>query len=124
MRKLFTIPALIAAFLSMDLHWSVMQTVTWVAMIQESGEQATLGEKVIATITGQDPCLHCDALAEQRQSERDEPFSLFGNGPQLAPIVLSQSTISHCRHALFALGSTPIPLDSWISPGIERPPCV
>ncbi|MDF2377012.1 MAG: hypothetical protein P1U81_12265 [Verrucomicrobiales bacterium] len=53
MKKFTSILAIVAAFLSTDLQWSVMQTVTWVNMIQQSDSTTSLAQKVVSTITGQ-----------------------------------------------------------------------
>ncbi|MEM6280509.1 MAG: hypothetical protein AAF733_13585, partial [Verrucomicrobiota bacterium] len=66
MRKFIASLALIAAFLSTDLQWSVMQTVTWAHMIHQSDSPVSLQEKIISTITGEAPCDHCAALAEEQ----------------------------------------------------------
>ncbi len=64
----------------------VMQSVTWVAMIQTSDSSATLGDKILFTISGEAPCEHCEALAEKKNSSRSEVLSFLNQAPLLGPL--------------------------------------
>jgi len=122
LKKFITILALAAAVLSTDLHWSVMQTVTWAKMIHQSDSSASLTEKVISTITGEAPCRYCEALAGEQGSERNEILSLLGKGPLLAPLDGSVFRLSHTGLTLFELAALSRP-DLRIFPtGIDHPP--
>ena len=114
--------ALIAAFLSTELQWSVMQTVTWAHMIQQSESAASFGEKVISTITGEAPCDYCSALAEEKGSERNEVCSLLGKGPFLAPLDSPAFRLTHYGHSLFSLADRHGTESQFIAEGIKPPP--
>lgn len=124
MKKLFTSLALIAAFLSTDLQWSVMQSVTWACMIQQSDAPVSFPKKVLSTITGEAPCDFCEALAEEQNSERSEILSLIGKGPLLAPLDGSPFQLTHSGQALFSLSERNRVQDQVARAGIEHPPRV
>ncbi|MDF1658203.1 MAG: hypothetical protein P1U58_11370 [Verrucomicrobiales bacterium] len=122
MRKFITILAFAAAILSTDLHWSVVQTVIWAKMIHQSDSSASFSEKVISTITGEAPCHHCEALAAEQGSERNEILSLLGKGPLLAPLGTSIFRLSHKGLRLFELATVGNPDLPIFATGIDRPP--
>lgn len=122
MKKFTTILAIIAAFLSTDLQWSVMQTVTWVNMIHQSESTASLSEKIVSTVTGEAPCQHCQALADEQGSERNEILSLLGKGPLLAPVESSLFRLTHQGHTLFTLAASTARHDLIFPSGIDHPP--
>lgn len=122
MKKFTTILAIVAAFLSTDLQWTVMQTATWVNMIHQSDSTASFAEKVVSTITGEAPCEHCQALAEEQGSERNEMLSLLGKGPLLAPVEGSLFRLTHEGHVLFDLVATIERTDLILVSGIDHPP--
>lgn len=122
MKKFTSILAIVAAFLSTDLQWSVMQTVTWVNMIQQSDSTTSLAQKVVSTITGQAPCEHCEALASEQNSERNEIFSLLGKCPMLAPLGGSPFRLSHRGDELFVLVAGIGRRDLILTSAIDHPP--
>ena len=122
LKKFITSLALAAAFLSTDLHWSVMQTVTWVHMIHQSESTASFSDKLISTVTGEAPCKHCQALAEEKGSERNEILSLLGKGPLLASVTVEQWHLSRCGYELFALRSPACTPGLLAVSGIDHPP--
>ncbi|MEM1443879.1 MAG: hypothetical protein AAGF67_16145 [Verrucomicrobiota bacterium] len=122
MKNLIASLALIAAFLSTDLHWSVMQTMTWAHMIQQSESTASLSEKIVSTITGEAPCDHCSALAEEQNSERSEILSLLGKGPLLVPLDGSAFLLTHSGHSLFQLAMCSGRESQFFPEGIKPPP--
>ena len=122
MKKFTTILAIVAAFLSTDLQWSVMQTATWVNMIHQSDSTASLSAKIVSTITGEAPCHHCEALSEEQGSERNEILSLLGKGPLLAPVDGSLFRLTHQGHSLFDLLASVERTDLIFTSGIDHPP--
>ncbi|MDF1850703.1 MAG: hypothetical protein P1U85_07720 [Verrucomicrobiales bacterium] len=113
MKKSGFILCILATTVVTEVHWAVMQSVTWVAMIQTSNSSATLGEKLLSTISGEAPCDHCEALAEEKGASRSEVLSMIGQAPLLAPTPWQKASTSRTDIYLFLLregsSSTPLP---------------
>ncbi len=123
LKNFATILALVAAVLITDLHWSVLQSVTWANMISES-QAATFPEKVASVLSGQNPCEHCMAIESGRSSDSEKNLDLSTKSILLVPI--ASNGVSPGRHdsMLFRL-----PLDSFgqaqlSGRGIDHPPRV
>lgn len=99
LKKLAVILCLLATTVLTEVHWAVMQTVTWVSMIQTSEAPLSLGEKILSTISGEAPCEHCEAIAEEKSSSRSEVLSLLHQGPVLGP--LQRKVARPARHEVF-----------------------
>ena len=124
MKRFASILAILAAVLLTDVHWSVMQSVSWFQMIQQSPSEISLAETVISTISGHLPCDHCKALQEGRTAEQEKEFAFLAKGHLLLPIASEKTSLSHLHTALFDL-LEPVPLraDPAVL-GIDRPPQV
>lgn len=114
--------ALLAAVLLTDVHWGVMQSVSWARMIQQADRSADFVDVVAATLSGADPCAHCLALQSERESEQEETLDLLTKLQVLAPISAASTNLSRAECPLFALaGRTARPADGFPA-GIDPPP--
>ncbi len=122
MRRISTVLAILAAILLTDVHWSVLQTITWVEMVRTSSSDAGLVDRVVETVTGAVTCDHCIALADERSSEPEELLDLLAKSQFLAPIRSGSLGLSHGSESLFRLA--PLESPSWLPPcyDIEHPP--
>ncbi len=124
MNRITTILALLAAVLLTDVHWSVMQSVTWAKMVSEGDTNVGLIARISETVSGAAPCDHCIALEVERSSEQEETLDLLTKTQVLAPIQAVNLQFSHPGEALFLVGKECL-TPANISPGgIEHPPRV
>lgn len=56
----------------MGLHWILLQSVAWTAMIVSFSAQGTLGEALEKTFDGEHPCALCQAVQQGSQTDRDD----------------------------------------------------
>src|SRR2546427_5728196 len=59
---------------SIGLHWTVLQTVAWAAMIVSYSQEAPLGEAVVKTFDGQHPCTLCKQIAKGKRPEKKSEY--------------------------------------------------
>jgi len=88
---------------SIGLHWTVLQTVAWAAMIVSYSQEAPLGEAVAKTFDGQHPCTLCKQIAKGKRSEKksDYKFELKKLEFPYAPFAI----IFRAPSAFWAVGS-------------------
>jgi hypothetical protein len=121
LKKFATILALVAAVLITDLHWCVLQSVTWANMITES-KAATFSEKVADVLSGQNPCEHCDAIEAARHSDSERDLDLSTKSILLSPIVSSKVTSDRQESILFCLLGNSFGKSQLTGKGIFHPP--
>lgn len=103
MRKFAAILSLFAAVLLTEAHWSVMQSITWAAMIQSTDSSASFAETVLSTLSGEAPCQHCQALLEEKESQRNDVLAMMGQAPVLAPFCRSLARPTRKDVLLFSI---------------------
>lgn len=88
MRRLGQIGCLLVAFSVTDLHWFVLQSITWAEMIASASSrpEMSLSEAVVRTLSGESPCSRCEAIQEERDSDREQILELISKTLILAPI--------------------------------------
>ena len=116
--------AILAALLLTDVHWGVMQSITWAKMVSEGDRSVTLITRITQTVSGQAPCDHCVALEGERTSEQEETLNLLAKSQVIAPISVANLQFSHPGVALFRVGAEYL-IPAAIAPGgIDHPPRV
>jgi hypothetical protein len=123
LKKFATIFALVAALLITDLHWCVLQSVTWANMISES-QAATFSEKVADVLSGQNPCDHCIAIESERSSEGEKNLDLSTKSILLSPIASTRITSCRRESLLFSLSAETFGKAQLFDSGIDHPPRV
>ncbi len=67
MAKLLVVAALAS---SIGLHWAVLQSVAWTAMLADNLRASSLAQAVQQTFDGRHPCSLCKAIAKAKNAER------------------------------------------------------
>ncbi len=121
MKKFATILALVAAVLITDLHWCVLQSVTYANMISES-QATTFSEKVATVLSGKNPCEHCIAIESERNSDSEKNLDLSTKSFLLSP--LASTKVSSKRHesVLFSFSLNTFGKAQLSGSGIDHPP--
>ena len=70
--KVFVVIALAA---TLGLHWALLQTVAWTAMLAHNLRTYSLSESVARTFDGKYPCPICKAIAAGKKSEKKSEFT-------------------------------------------------
>ena len=122
MNRLITILALTAAVLLTDVHWGVMQSITWAKMVAVQSSDESLSSRIAQAISGEAPCDHCLALESERTSEQEEILDLLAKSQVLGPINAGSVKFSHPGFALFNLDAPQFVAPGIAPPGIDRPP--
>ena len=70
--RIFLVVALVA---TLGLHWTLLQTVAWTAMLAGNLHSASLHEALVNTFDGRHPCCLCKAIASGKKSEKKNEFT-------------------------------------------------
>lgn len=65
---------LLALGCSIGLHWFVLQSVAWSAMLTRNLRTHSLAESIRQTFDGQHPCALCLAIAKGKHEQQKEEF--------------------------------------------------
>lgn len=88
MRYVCRLLALLAAFVVVDGPMVIGQSWAWVTMVCDRTPAMGFTEAVADTMSGENPCPMCLALAEERQKEREEaPIRETRPLAKFAPVV-------------------------------------
>ncbi len=74
--------------LCLGLHWSVLQTVAWTAMVISYSRDGSLAEAVNKTLDGKHPCPLCLATEKGRAEEKQQGQKSAKAGGKLDPAVV------------------------------------
>ena len=107
LKKSGLILCLLATFVLTEVHWTVMQSITWIVMIQASEAPISLGEKIASAVSGKAPCDHCEALLKEKGASRSEVLSMIGHSPLLGPIPQRKMRPARENFLLFSLPDDP-----------------
>ena len=121
LKKFATILALVAAVLITDLHWCVLQSVTYANMISES-QAATFSEKVADVLSGRNPCEHCVAIETERSSDNEKNLDLSTKSILLSPISSTRIESARNESMLFSLAFDSSGKAQLSDSGIDHPP--
>lgn len=92
MKNLAAALALFASVLLGDVHWAVMQTLTWTEMARQETDAGI--RSVMKIFSGESVCEHCEAIREGRDSNRENPSELLSQSRLLAaPLVAEPPAI-------------------------------
>lgn len=123
LKKFATILALVAAVLITDLHWCVLQSVTYANMISES-QATTFSEKVADVLSGQNPCDHCISIESGRSSDSEKNLDLSTKSILLSPIASTKIEAARNESMLFSLAGDSSGKAQLYGSGIDHPPRV
>ncbi|MEM9280979.1 MAG: hypothetical protein AAGA96_04070 [Verrucomicrobiota bacterium] len=124
MRRIATILAVLAALLLTDVHWSVMQSITWARMIAIGESEVAISKRIADTFSGHHRCIFCFALEAERSSDQEETLDLITKFQVLGTVSPTHRHFSPPRRALFSLYPGGIRPPSQFPSGIDHPPRV
>lgn len=75
----------VALVLSLGMHWAVLQSVAWVAMLADYSHDASFTEAWSKTFDGQHPCKLCTSIQKGRAEEKQQDQQRGQSGPKLDP---------------------------------------
>ncbi|MEM7697692.1 MAG: hypothetical protein AAF236_04730 [Verrucomicrobiota bacterium] len=93
----------LAALIVTDLHWAVMQTITWAEMISQRQPAISFSEMLAETVSGEAPCDRCEAIAAERSSEDEHLLDLLAKAPLVAENPARLPRLGHPSTELFDL---------------------
>jgi hypothetical protein len=62
--------------MTLGIHWALLQTFAWTAMLADNLRSSTLQAALTETFDGQHPCRLCKAVSAGRNSEQKKEFTL------------------------------------------------
>jgi hypothetical protein len=92
MKRSVQIAAALLLSLTLGLHWAVLQSVAWTAMLIERTRETSFAIAVQTTFDGQHPCKLCQVVAAGKSAEKAPATSL--KVPPLEVSSLSDSVVS------------------------------
>ena len=97
------------------------QSWAWVTMVYDRAPAMGIGDAVADTLSGENPCPMCLALAEERQKEREEaPINETRPLAKFAPVV--GTAMSHRSLGSRTISTWETPVRSWAPPGWDDVP--
>jgi hypothetical protein len=60
---------------TLGMHWALLQTIAWTAMLADNLHSAPFHEAMIRTFDGQHPCCLCKAVTAGRNSEQKQEIT-------------------------------------------------
>ena len=87
-----TVAALLLV-LTLGLHWAVLQSVAWAAMIVDYSRDGTFTEAVAMTFDGKHPCCLCKAIKKARAGEKQQNGEPSKSGTKLEPGLLWEAPL-------------------------------
>lgn len=109
----FLIIALLAAT---GLHWNVLQSVAWMAMLAENLHSTSLHQALEKTFDGRHPCSLCKLVSAGKAAEKKSDFTLQLKKLEYPPATEKLVLIAPAQ---FQLLSAP---DTFASPLPHQPP--
>jgi len=70
---------------SVGLHWALLQTVAWTAMLAGNLQTHSLGTAVACTFDGKHPCCLCQAIAAAKKSEKKTELAFSSQKMEFPP---------------------------------------
>lgn len=67
---------------TLGMHWALLQTIAWSAMLADNLQSASFREAMIKTFDGEHPCCLCKAVKAGRNSENKKEFTLATFQPE------------------------------------------
>ena len=96
--KLSTMPAVVRfsmvplLVLSLGLHWALLQTTAWTAMVIGYSRHNSFTEAVGMTFDGQHPCHLCKIITQGRAEEKQQEQQAAKRGAKLDPGLAWEAT--------------------------------
>lgn len=120
MKSLAAALALFASVLLTDVHWAVMQSISWVEM---SWNASPSSERSIADLlSGKTVCHHCDAIREGQESDGERTCDLLAQGRILAPVAWEQLRLPDRSWTRVRWLERASGLPGLFVPGVQKPP--
>ncbi len=116
LNKIVTLAALVG---TLGVHWAVLQSIAWSAMLADNWHSGSLRTAVVRTFDGQHPCGLCKGIAEGKRSEQRKEFKVELPKLEFPPLAVETALIPPARLRVLIFSQT---LPDTAAPAPPTPP--